>query len=35
MGMSLSKGDTFTLRLCGMYEVVDGKFKSIKIEQLE
>jgi hypothetical protein len=34
MGMSLTQGDTFTLHLRGVYEVVDGKFKSIRIEQL-
>ena len=33
MGMSLSKGDKFELRIKGTYEIVDGKFKNILIEQ--
>jgi extradiol dioxygenase family protein len=33
MGMSLSKGDKFELRIKGSYEIENGKFKNILIEQ--
>jgi hypothetical protein len=35
MGMSFTAGDSFTLHLRGVYEVVDDKFKNIRIEQLD
>ncbi|WP_101756848.1 nuclear transport factor 2 family protein [Oceanicoccus sp. KOV_DT_Chl] len=35
MGMALAAGDSFTLKLRGIYTVVDEKFKTIVIEQVE
>ena len=34
MGMKLKKGDSFTLNLRGTYIARDGRFKTIRIEQL-
>ena len=33
LGMSMAKGDKFEMRIRGTYEIKDGRFKNILIEQ--
>ncbi len=33
LGMSMAKGDKFELKIRGTYEIEDGRFKNITIEQ--